>query len=47
MEYSAESSRYLHIAYTILITGQLGYAAWLAARWLRSSRALGESRGPK
>ncbi len=38
MEYSAESLRYLHIAYTILIAGQIAYAAWLALRWSRITR---------
>ncbi len=47
MEFSAESSRYLHIAYTLLITGQLSYVAWLATRWARTSRALEETRDPK
>ncbi len=35
MEYSAESLRYLHIAYTIFIAVQVSYVAWLAARWNR------------
>ena len=47
MEYSAESLRYLHIAYTLLITGQLAYVAWLATRWSRTSRELEETRDPK
>ena len=46
MEYSAESLRYLHIAYTLLITGQLGYVVWLATRWWRTARALREAAAP-
>ena len=37
MSYSAESVRYLHIAYAIFIAVQIGYVAWLAARWRRLS----------
>ena len=47
MDYSAESLRYLHIAYTVLIAGQVSYAAWLAARWSRTARALQQTREPK
>ena len=37
MDYSAESIRYLHIAYTILITTQIAYAAWLLVRYQRTT----------
>jgi len=40
MEYSAESLRYLHIAYTILIVGQLAYATWLFTRWQHTTTRL-------
>lgn len=44
MEYSAESIRYLHIAFTILIVTQAAYAVWLITRWLRTSKQLQELR---
>lgn len=37
MDYSAESLRYLHIAFTILIASQVAYAIWLGVRWSRTS----------
>lgn len=36
MEYSAESLRYLHLAYVLMIVGQIAYVAWLGARWSRT-----------
>lgn len=35
MEYSAESVRYLHIAYSLFILIQVGYVGWLVVRWRR------------
>ena len=35
MEYSAESVRYLHVAYALFIAVQVGYVAWLGRRWNR------------
>ncbi len=35
MDYSAESVRYLHIAYAIFIAVQISYVVWLAALWRR------------
>ncbi len=46
MGYSADSIRYLHIAYTIFITVQVAYVAWLAARWKRVTSAIATTRPP-
>ena len=35
MEYSAESIRFLHVAYALMALGQLAYVAFLARRWSR------------
>ena len=35
MEYSAESVRFLHVAYTLMILGQVAYVSFLARRWSR------------
>ena len=40
MGYSADSIRYLHIAYTLFIAVQVAYVGWLAVRWNRVSAAL-------
>ena len=40
MEYSAESLRYLHVAYVLMIASQLAYVAWLGIRWSRTKAAL-------
>ncbi len=40
MGYSADSIRYLHIAYVLFIAVQIAYVAWLAAQWVRVSAAL-------
>lgn len=38
MEYSAESIRFLHLCYALLITGQIAYVLWMAVRWSRLKR---------
>ena len=33
MDYSADSLRFLHIAYVLMALGQAGYVAFLLRRW--------------
>ena len=35
MEYSAESLRFLHVAYVLMALGQIAYVAFLARLWNR------------
>ncbi len=44
MDYSADSLRYLHIAYTIFIVVQVAYVAWLVLRWKRVNAAAQDTR---
>lgn len=44
MEYSADSLRYLHIAYTIFVVVQVAYVAWLIMRWNRVQAATRDDR---
>lgn len=36
MEYSADSIRFLHVAYALMFLGQVLYVAFLVRRWARA-----------